>query len=108
MVTRVLGPQMPRTMELVDEARAVLVDLILVLIVRLDEPPVQIADIWGEDGESGPQVVIVLVENSSHEREDIPVQLGVAPVQCCRSRRANLLDNPDAVELCSSDVVPRF
>lgn len=97
MVLGVLGEQVARAVELVDEAAAVVV--LVPGVVWRDEAPVQVADAGRVDLEARAQVVVLLAEDVGDGRERFPVDGDVAPVERCRSGRAGFLDDPQAVEL---------
>ena len=98
MVAGVTGEHVARAVQLVDEAAAVVV-LVVLADTRLDEAPVQIADVGCADGEARAQVVVALVENVGDGGESCPVEVGGAPEESGRGGGADFLDDPDAVEL---------
>lgn len=65
MITRVLGLQMPGSMQLVDEVTAVMV--IIGSLMGLNEALVEIADVGREYGKLGSEVVVMDIKHASYK-----------------------------------------
>lgn len=97
MVTRVLSVQWARAVKLIDKAATIVV--LVVGLVRLNEALVQVSNVGCVDEEARTQGMIVLVEDASDGREHIPVHFRITPEKCGGHASANLLDDPDTMEL---------